>query len=144
MVDIVTGLAAAGQALEIVKKLRELDKSVDAATFKLEIANLMSALADTKIALAEAQTALSEKDAEIARLQQVVESRAPVVFHEGFNFGITPDGQSMGAPFCPACEKQTGTQIQIAKLLGDKYQCPICKALYSSPPRLPPSKLPSA
>lgn len=144
MVDIMTGLAAAGQALDIAKKLKELEKNFDSATFRLEIAELMTALADTKIALAEARATLSEKDAEIARLTAVVENKAPVVFYQGFNFGITPDGQSMGKPFCPACEKTKGTQIQIAELMDEHHQCPICQALYTNPPKLPASLLPPA
>ena len=67
--DLMTGLAAASQGLSIVKELRDIDQSVDAATFKLKIADLMIALSETKITLADAKEALSEKDATIKQLE---------------------------------------------------------------------------
>lgn len=70
--DLLTGLSAASQALNIVKELREIDKNVDEATFKLKIADLMIALADTKEALANAKKSMSEKDTIIHELKQTI------------------------------------------------------------------------
>lgn len=67
--DIAGGLTAASTAINIVKDLREIDRSVDEATFKLKIAELSSVLADTKISLSEARIEISEKDARIATLK---------------------------------------------------------------------------
>lgn len=139
--DILTGLAAVSQGLDAVKKLRDLEKDFDAATFRLEIANLTVALADARVALAEAQTTIQDRDAEIRRLTEVANNKAPSVFYQNFNFGIGPDGQAMGLPFCPACEKTKGLQIQIAHLMDEFYKCPVCEALYSSPPLALPSNL---
>ena len=66
--DVIGGLTAAKLALDLVKDLREIDKSVDEATFKLKLADLTSALADTKVALSDAKLSLQDKDAEIVRL----------------------------------------------------------------------------
>ncbi|MCX7286021.1 MAG: hypothetical protein NTW20_00250 [Rhodobacterales bacterium] len=71
--EIVSGLAAANQAAQLLKELREIDRSVDEAAFKLKIAEITEALADAKIALSQARVDLSEKDNEISRLMSELE-----------------------------------------------------------------------
>ena len=68
--DLMTGISAATQAVQLVKELRSIDRSVDEATFKLKLADLTEALADTKIALSEARETISEKDSEIRSLKE--------------------------------------------------------------------------
>lgn len=143
--DIMTGLAAAAQALDIAKNLRELEKGFDQAEFKLRIAELYSALSDAKIALADAKEALAAKDAEIGRLKATQGSKMPVVKYRSYSFGIGPDGKSIGRPFCPVCESR-GLQIQIVRGSSTQDHCPSCKAIYNSggyPWYLPDSELPS-
>ncbi|HKL65364.1 MAG TPA: hypothetical protein VJ886_04560 [Roseovarius sp.] len=65
MVDVVGGLTAAKPALGLAKDLREIDKSIDEATYKMKLAELMSALAETQTTLAEANTLISELQGEI-------------------------------------------------------------------------------
>ncbi len=71
--DLMSGLTAISHALSIAKELREIDRGVDEAAYKLKIADLIETLADTKIALSEAKEAISEKDAEIAKLLRTIE-----------------------------------------------------------------------
>ncbi|WP_422025559.1 hypothetical protein [Roseovarius sp.] len=66
--DVLGGLSAARMALDLAKDLREIDKSVDEATFKMKLADLMSALADTQIAFADAKTRISELEDKIETL----------------------------------------------------------------------------
>jgi len=70
--DIMSGLSAASTAIGIVKDLRALDRSIDDATFKLKIAELSAALADTQVALSEAKAELSEKDETIRGLERII------------------------------------------------------------------------
>ena len=63
------GISAVSQALDIAKKLKEFEKQFNDAEFKLQIAELYSALADAKISLADAQSVLSAKDEEIKKLR---------------------------------------------------------------------------
>jgi len=51
MVDIMTALATASQAIKLTQDLRGIDKAMDAAEFKLKIADLTSVLSDIKMAL---------------------------------------------------------------------------------------------
>lgn len=69
---VMEGLSAASAAIGIVKELKDIDRSIDEATFKLKIADLTTALAEAKIALSDAKLALAEKDTEIRNLEAKV------------------------------------------------------------------------
>jgi hypothetical protein len=134
--DIVSGLAAAAQALEIAKQLREFDKSFSDAEFKLKIADLYTALSDTKMALADAREAIQERDAEIRRLKEVQSGKLPIVRKDGFSFGIE-NGKVNRTPFCPTCE-QAGRQLQFSVIHGDTMYCSTCKRVEQRIPAPPP------
>ncbi|TPN45327.1 hypothetical protein FJ976_24135 [Mesorhizobium sp. B1-1-9] len=129
--DIVGGLAAVAQALDIAKQLREFDKSFSDAEFKLKIAELYSALSDTKMALADARGAIQDKDTEIRRLKSLADSKVKTVRVGQYNYGIGPDGNAASLPFCPTCEQTRGLQIQLTHSLGGHNQCPSCKGVYN-------------
>lgn len=68
--DLMSGLAAASQAIQIAKDLRSIDRTVDEAAFKLPIAELTEKLADTKMALSAAKELTANRDARIRALEQ--------------------------------------------------------------------------
>jgi hypothetical protein len=82
--DIPAAFSAIGQAITVAKSLRDIDRSMDAATYKLKIAELSGGLADVKIALSDAALSLQDKDTTIRRLQDEI------------------DGLKKGE-FCPIC-----------------------------------------
>lgn len=67
--DIATGLSLLAQATGIVKDLREIDKSFDAATLKAQMADLYGTLADVKIALSDARETIHDRDLKIKELE---------------------------------------------------------------------------
>lgn len=143
--DLMGGLSAVGKGLDIVKALRELEGQVNDSTFKYQIAELYTALADAKIALADAREEIAKRDSEIAHLKAVQDSKMPVVNHHGYNFGIDEDGDSIGRPYCPVCERKDGSQIQITRGVSSHDLCPRCHAIYGTggyPWRLPEEKKP--
>lgn len=138
--DIMTGLTAISQALDITKKIRDLDGQLSDAEFKMQIADLYVSLSDAKIALADAKQTLAERDAEIASLKTHSVGKMRTVSHRGYNFGIDENGKSIGRPFCPVCEKKENMQVQISRGTSKHDLCPSCKAVYGSngyPWRLP-------
>ena len=143
--DIITGIAAASQALDAVKKLRDLEKNFDAAVFRMEIANLMIALSDAQIALVEAKQTIQDRDAEIRRLTEVQSGKMPVVKHMGYSFGIDPNGRPIGLPFCRTCEQRTGEQNQLSEMGHRTILCSVCHSIASdAPTALPQSMWPQA
>lgn len=57
-----------------MKELRSIDRSVDDATFKLKLAELTEALAETRIALSEAREVIAAKESEIRQLNKMIEA----------------------------------------------------------------------
>jgi predicted nucleic acid-binding Zn-ribbon protein len=104
MVDIMTALATASQAIKLAQDLRGIDKAMDAAEYKLKIADLTTALSDIKIALTDAKTELASKDAEIEQLTKALRRVAELVEYHGYKYDKTPEGGPKGAPYCPVCE----------------------------------------
>ncbi len=143
--DIVGSLAVAGQALDIVKKLREIDDDLKSAEVKLQLADLYGKLAEVRMALADAQTELRAKDAEIAKLKEVNDGKLKTFMHNGYRFGVDEAGNPLARAFCPAC-LANGQQIIISRGLGGHDLCPKCSGTYSSRDvTLPPGfKLPAA
>jgi hypothetical protein len=129
--DIMTGISAVAQALNVANWLRGIEKEFDAAEFKIKIADLYSALADAKVALADAKTEMDSKQAEIADLVAQFQVRADTVSSNGYKYERGPDGRPVGYPFCPVCEsngKMTRTTFT-GKVRGE-VGCPRCKAVY--------------
>jgi hypothetical protein len=64
--DIIGGLTAAKLAVDLAKDLRQIDRSVDEATYKLKLADLTSALADMQLALTDAKLQIAELERSLA------------------------------------------------------------------------------
>jgi hypothetical protein len=130
LTTIAEGLSAISTALGIVKTLREIDKGVQEAEFKLKIASVTEALADAKLALVEAQDEVKRHETEASKLRDAVRFRAEdTILSEGFLFRKV-DGKPMGKPFCSVCSDE-GRFIHLNRLMtkdGETFQCPRCKA----------------
>jgi len=131
--DIMTALAALSHALDGVKKLRDIEKGFDAVTYKLQITDLASSLADAKMGLMDVQQEMASKDAEIARLKDAMRFHGECVSKDGFLYEKGTDDQPKGNPFCPVCIASDGVHIRLAedpKGIVDNAFCPRCKASF--------------
>lgn len=72
--DLTTGLAAASQSLQILKQIKELDASIDAAVFKAKLLELQESAYEARAALHDAKEAVLTKDAEIAELKRKLDA----------------------------------------------------------------------
>lgn len=129
--DITAAMTIAGQAIGLVKDLREIDKGLDSAEYKAKMAELYSALADVKMALSDAQMALREKDQEINELRAKFELRTKLVEVDGFRYETHENGKPKGVPFCPRCEQNYSRLYRLTRFKGlVVYICPECKSEY--------------
>lgn len=131
--DIMTALATASQAIKLTNDLRGIDKAMDAAEFKLKIADLTVALSDIKMALSEAKEEIGAKDAEIADLKSRFKRTGELVEHQGFKYDKGPDGQPRGAPYCQVCDQKSGLLIHIVDFRSVE-NCPACNSKYKNAP----------
>jgi DNA repair exonuclease SbcCD ATPase subunit len=129
MVDFVTALATASQALKLLNDLCGIDKAYDQAELKLKIADLTTALADLKIVLSDARDELNKKQSEIEDLKNLMKRKADLVEVAGYKYDKNTDGQPTGAPYCPVCEQKLGLLIHITHVLHTQ-QCPSCQGYF--------------
>ena len=129
MVDIITALATASQAIKLAQDLRGIDKAVDAAEYKLKIADLTTALSDIKMALNDAKQELAAKDEEIATLKKQFARSKETVEVGGLKYDKNDQGQPKGRAYCPVSEQKLGIMIHLAEVLNHQV-CPSCKAHY--------------
>lgn len=133
--DLAAGIAIAGQAIGLVKDLREIDRGLDSAEYKAKMAELYSALADVKMALADARDDLKLRDAEIERLRNSLAKQHDLIEVHGFKMLKFEDGTPRGNPFCPICEQKEGRYIHIENIPGNYNVCPNCKSKFGDVPR---------
>lgn len=127
--EILAGIAAAKQALDIAKTLKGIEKSYDGATLRAQLAELISALADAKMAMVDAKEALAEKDRLIEELKDNFQTRSDLMRGDGdYHYFPGPNGSPLGFPVCPTCEAD-GRIIQLKQNgRANQAKCPKCKS----------------
>ena len=120
--EYVSGIKA---AWDVAKALKTATDSIDDAHIKLQMAELISALADAKIEAAEN----AEK---IAALESRINAKSQFEFDGKKYFKILEDNEREG-PYCPTCfdsqEKQIRLQYYPGSYTGD-WHCQVCKGSF--------------
>lgn len=130
--DFPTALTSLSQAIAIAKTLADINKDFDASTFKIQIADLTSRLADAKIALVEAQDEARDKDSEIGRLRSQFQVRAQLIEERGHKFRANEEGHATGFAVCPRCEGIDGRLVFLVRGVGEGLTstCPECRRVF--------------
>ena len=104
--SIVAALGGIKTATDIAKLIKDAGRSLESADHKLQIAELVSALADAKIALVEVQDTLYEKD---------------------------ENGEAIGSPYCSLCLEKHNLTVHINQNPKDRRYsvCPWCKSTFA-------------
>src|SRR5690349_11893622 len=127
MSDLVTGITT---ALDIVKKLRDLNKKVGEAEFKMLLADLTSELGDAKLAAANLKIELAElktRNATLAEKASRASSEEPVVDQGAYVFGDPT------RHYCTACYDTKGLKVMVKEMEAafrdfGRWMCPSCSA----------------
>lgn len=123
--DLISSLSA---SIDIVKKLRDLDRKVSEADFKMLLADLTSELGDAKLNAANLKIDLSEAKERIEELERQLARRSaaePEVHESAYIFG--DDGRH----YCTGCYDTKGKKILLNEITGPftvfgKWECPAC------------------
>jgi hypothetical protein len=129
---IAEGLSAVSTALGIVKTLREIDRGVQEAEFKLKIASVTESLADAKLALVDAQDEVKRREAELDQLRSSLRFREEDTITSGGFLFRKVEGKAVGRAFCSVCIDE-GRFLHLNNIQtkeGLSFQCPRCKANY--------------
>lgn len=122
VIEYVSSLKA---AWELAKGLKQATDAIDDANLKMQMAELISALANAKIEAAESADKLAE-------LERVIATRSAMKFNGSIYYSEGDNGESDG-PFCPTCFDSTDKAIRLkhnkGAMLGDWY-CNVCKSQF--------------
>jgi hypothetical protein len=132
MTDFVTAFAVAGQAINLIKELRGVDKALSEAEFKVKIADLNIAVSELKNALVDAKDEVKLKDEEIARLNKMFVKIKDTVELSGYLYDKNEEGKPHGYAYCAVCLQKHGFMFHLVTLpIGIGGQCPNCKSAFN-------------
>ena len=132
MVDIATigaALTSIKIATEIAKALKNSGVTLEKAEQKLQLAELICALADVKVEVAGMQNLVLEKDEQITKLKKKLNKEINVEYEEPY-YWVVEDGQK-GGPFCQVCYDKGDKFIRINIPKKDMARCKVCKHYFS-------------
>ncbi|WPZ02535.1 hypothetical protein [Idiomarina sp. OXR-189] len=131
MVDVNSVTAALGSikaASDIAKVIKESGSTLEKAETRLQIAELVSSLADAKLEVASIQNDLISKDQELADLKKALELKESV-FWEAPSYWVNEvDGKD--GPFCQRCYDKEVQLIRLQVHAKGSWRCYSCNSYF--------------
>lgn len=129
---ISAGLNSIKIALAIAKELKGATTAINDAEIRLQIADLLEALAEVKIKLVDAKDENLELKEKIKELKVALAKQDEVVFRDGYYFCVKPKEGKPDGPFCPNCYSSKNVLSLLTEVTGHfrvfgKYECPSCE-----------------
>ena len=119
-------VASVKTAWDLAKAVKVLADAIDDAQMKLQVAELIGALADARIQAAESSEL-------IASLQQQLKSKSQMKFNGHVYYKIA-EGQEDDGPWCPTCYDARSLEIRLQPFTKhssySKWACRECKNQY--------------
>jgi hypothetical protein len=115
-------------ATDLARLINDSGVSLEKAEVKLNLAELISALADAKMEVATVQQALLDKDVELGRLHEQLALRGKLQWEHPY-YWVTEAGEKDG-PYCQQCYDN---EHKLIRLSGDGrgyWECKTCKNTY--------------
>jgi|AMFO01.1.fsa_nt_gi hypothetical protein len=131
MATISVFLSSVKTATEIAQGLKDSDLSLDKAETKLQLAELISALADAKIQAAMLQDELLTTNRRIREIEEAQRVHDHEMKWDGVVYWREVNSNRDG-PFCPQCydSSKHKSLIRLQKHGSDHWVCPTCKNDY--------------
>lgn len=111
-------------AVDIAKLIKDSGSTLEKAEIKLQIAELISALADVKIEAAGVQSELIEKDKLISELNESLRVKKSVVWEKPYYW--TGIGDDRDGPFCQHCYDTDQKLIRLQGGGKQRWRCHTC------------------
>tara|TARA_R110002073_G_scaffold11861_2_gene53391 strand:+ start:9589 stop:9963 length:375 start_codon:yes stop_codon:yes gene_type:complete len=108
-------------AWDLARILKTATDSIDDAQIKLQMAELISALADAKIEAAENAEKLTE-------LQRELNARSSLIYEKGLYYEQDEEDYSLDGPFCPTCYDSESKIIRLREFQNERssWRCNVC------------------
>ena len=130
--DIIGGMNAANQALNMINELRKLDKEMDKADLKLRLVDLADKLLESKQALQDAQQREFDFKAKITQLEAELAERGDFEDEDGLLHELDNDRKRLPGPFCNHCYVKEGKLFRLifGSDMRGAYRCSNCDGYY--------------
>ncbi|ELA9072588.1 hypothetical protein QVK62_004171 [Vibrio parahaemolyticus] len=133
MADIATIsalLTSVKTATDIAKLIKESNSSLEAAEFKLNMAELISSLADVKIEVAVLQDELRDRDEKIRDLEAKLNLKTSLKFDGKLHWVEGDD-----TPFCTYCLEKNDKKLHLryipeGEYFSEQWKCKACESSY--------------
>lgn len=132
MFDVVTAVGSIKSAIDIAKVLKDGADTLNKAEVKLQLAELISSLADAKMQMAEVQELLLESNKEKKDLLDKLNQKAKVIYEKPSYFKINDDNSKDG-PYCQNCYDAKEKLIRLQGGNDDFWTCNQCEKNYRGP-----------
>lgn len=139
MADIATIAAALGSlktATDIAKLIKESGTSLEQAEVKLQIAELISALAEAKTEIAGIQSELMKKNDIISYLNEQLTIKQKVVWDKPYYWLV--DESDRDGPFCQRCYDVERRLVRLQGSGKNGWDCRSCKSSFTDADYVPP------
>lgn len=113
-------------AWDIAKTVKASAEAIDNAQIKLQVAELIGALADARIEAAESSEL-------IASLKKKLQSKIQLDFDGHVYYRTQEDGGKDG-PWCPTCYDSKGLEVRLHQVRNNKsdysWRCKVCSHVH--------------
>jgi hypothetical protein len=128
--SVTTILSSIKAATDIAKLIKDSGISLEKAEVKLQLAELISALADAKIDMAAVQQILLDKDVELGTLREQLTIRGKLKWEPPY-YWVVEAGKNDG-PYCQQCYDNSTKLIRLTETTRGLWECKTCKNFYDS------------
>lgn len=129
MLDVITAVGSIKSAIDIAKILKNGADTLDKAEVKLQLAELISSLADAKMQMAEIQELLIQSNIEKKELENKLNKKEKIIYKKPYYFKINEDNSQDG-PYCQKCYDSNEKLIRLQGGSNDYWNCRECKSKY--------------
>jgi hypothetical protein len=129
LTTITAGLSSIKSAMDIAKALKDTDLSLEKAETKLQLAELVSTLADAKIQIVEIKEALIDSDREKKALLDKLNLKENLVYEKPYYW--KKDGENKEGPFCQLCYDKDSKLIRLQDFGNGEWECKSCKTYFT-------------
>ncbi len=121
-------------ATTIAKTVKDINRAVDEATYKAQLAELLLALSETHINISELNNVLIEKDTQISNLQNQLSIQENLTYKDPVYWLNQVSGQTDG-PFCQKCYDDNKKLVRLPTFNSTKdgaWTCSVCNTFFST------------
>ncbi|EGQ7800259.1 hypothetical protein P6A00_003880 [Vibrio parahaemolyticus] len=129
LATIGTALSSIKTAVELAKAVRSSTSTLAQAEVNLQLAELISALADARIEVSEVQGLLLEKEERIAQLQHELDNKGNTVYEKPYYWLET--GEERDGPYCQRCKDVDHLFVRLqATSAKGRWSCRSCREVF--------------